>query len=216
MVIMEQKTSFIDLTKHLAGVKAQPKYDANPFINNLIIKTKGRKITVARGSTLIDSETGEVGGCTEIAQVVEIDEGEFVKLFTRDLSVWFDLNRSAMRVFGALLATLQTSSIGRDLVFFDLRSKALETFKISKSTFYRGLEELIEKGFIARHISSGWFFINPAMFFNGNRARFIKEYRKKEDNKTNAFITSTRRLDAQDLISKDYNEKNVIDAKGME
>jgi len=124
-------------------------------------------------------QTGEIEGVTEIAQIVEVDESQFIKLFTKDLAIWFDLNRAAMRVFGALLTVVQESAIGRDMVFFDVRSKALEAFKISKATFYRGLDELIEKGFIARHLSPGWYFINPAMFFNGDRARFVKEYRMK-------------------------------------
>jgi hypothetical protein len=164
--------------KH-TGVKTASKYEVNPFIDRLVVKTRGRKVTVARGSTLVDMQTGEIEGVTEIAQIVEVDESQFIKLFTKDLAIWFDLNRAAMRVFGALLTVVQDSAIGRDMVFFDVRSEALEAFKISKATFYRGLDELIEKGFIARHLSPGWYFINPAMFFNGNRARFVKEYRTK-------------------------------------
>ena len=177
----------VTLEEENLGVKAAPKYEVNPFIDRLTVKTRGRKVTVARGSTLVDMETGEIEGITEIAQVVEVDEAQFVKLYTKDLAIWFDLNKSAMRVFGALLTVIQESAIGRDIVFFDVRSEALKPFKISKPTFYRGLDELIEKGFIARHLSPGWFFINPAMFFNGNRARFIKEYRVKEAKQGDLF-----------------------------
>jgi hypothetical protein len=159
------------------GVRHATKHEVNPFINLLTIKTKGRKVTVARGATLVDMDTGEINGVTQIAQIVEVDEGQFIKLFTKDLAIWFDLNKPGMRVFGALLAVVQMSAIGRDLVYFDHGSKSAESFKISKATFYRGVEELLEKGFIARHKSSGWYFTNPSMFFNGNRARFIKEYR---------------------------------------
>ena len=161
------------------GVKSAPKYELNPFIDRLTVKTRGRKVTVARGAALVDMATGEIEGVTEIAQIVEVDEGQFVKLFTKDLALWFDLNKAGMRVFGALLTIVQESAIGRDMVFFDVRSEALAAFKISKPTFYRGLDELIEKGFIARHLSPGWYFTNPAMFFNGNRARFVREYRVK-------------------------------------
>lgn len=174
----QTKTTELDLTVRQKGLKAQPKYETNPFISCITVKTKGRKLTVARGSTLIDHDTGEIEGRTEIAQIVEVDEGQFVKLFTKDIALWFDLNRSALRVFGALLVAVQQSAIGRDLVYFDVENSVIEEFKISKATFYRGIEELLTKGFIARHKSIGWYFINPAMFFNGNRARFIKEYRK--------------------------------------
>lgn len=160
------------------GIKSAPKYELNPFLDRLTVKTRGRKLTVARGSALV-GPSGNVEGLTEIAQIVDVDEGQFVKLFTKDLAIWFDLNKAGMRVFGALLTIVQQSAIGRDMVYFDVRSEALAMFKISKPTFYRGLEELIEKGFIARHLSPGWFFTNPAMFFNGNRARFVREYRVK-------------------------------------
>lgn len=177
---MEQKTEVIDLTKPSGGMRKATKYEVNPFIESLTVKTRGRKVTVARGSTLVDMNTGEIEGVTEIAQIVEVDEGQFIKLFTKDLAIWFDLNKAGMRVFGALLTVVQNSAIGRDLVYFDHGSESAEAFKISKTTFYRGVEELLEKGFIARHKSVGWYFTNPAMFFNGNRARFIKDYRVKK------------------------------------
>ena len=176
----QQQITTLDGEKK-TGVRNAQKYEVNPFIDRLVVKTRGRKVTVARGSTLVDLQTGEIEGITEIAQIVEVDEGQFVKLFTKDLSVWFDLNKSAMRVFGALLTTVQKESIGRDLVFFDHSSEHTKIFGMSKQTFYRGVEELIDKGFIARHRSAGWYFTNPAMFFNGNRARFVKEYRTKKD-----------------------------------
>jgi hypothetical protein len=181
--LMEQITK-LDGDKKL-GVRSAKKYEVNPFIDRLVVKTRGRKVTVARGSTLVDMNTGEIEGVTEIAQIQEVDEGQFVKLFTKDLAIWFDLNKSAMRVFGALLATVQKESIGRDLVFFDHTSEQTKEFGMSKQTFYRGVEELIEKGFIARHRSAGWYFTNPAMFFNGNRARFVKEYCTKTVKQTN-------------------------------
>lgn len=169
------------------GVKAAPKYELSPFIDRLTVKTRGKKVTVARGSALVDMSTGEIEGVTEIAQIVEVDEGQFIKLFTEDLATWFDLNKAGMRVFGALLKNVQAASIGRDMVFFDVRNETLATFKISKSMFYRGLDELIEKGFIARHLSPGWYFTNPAMFFNGNRARFVREYRVNKPKQPDFF-----------------------------
>ena len=177
---MEQKNEIIDLSKPSGGMRKATKYEVNPFIDSLTIKTRGRKVTVARGSTLVDMNTGQIEGVTEIAQIVEVDEGQFVRLFTKDLAIWFDLNKAGMRVFGVLLTVVQNSAIGRDLVYFDHGSEIAKAFKITKTTFYRGIEELLEKGFIARHKSVGWYFTNPAMFFNGNRARFIKDYRVRK------------------------------------
>jgi hypothetical protein len=164
-------------------VSQATKYEKNPFIEAVVVKTRSKKLTVARGGMIVDQSTGEIEGLTEVAQVIEVDEGQFVKLFTKDLAIWFDLNKAGYRVFGALITVVQQESIGRDIVYFDHDSEVVKGFGMSKQTFYRGLEELLTKGFIARHKSVGWYFINPSMFFNGNRARFIKEYRVKETTK---------------------------------
>ncbi len=189
---MEQS---IALKEEKTGVRNAKKWDANPFLVPLIIKTKNKKMTVAKGATIVDLDTGEIEGRTEIQQIIEVDEGQFIKLFTKDLSIWFDLNKSSLRVFGALLATVQNSAIGRDLVFFDYGEKATKEFKMSKQTFYRGIDELITKSFIARHKSPGWYYINPAMFFNGNRARFVKEYRVTERKQASLFNEPNEPLD---------------------
>lgn len=175
---MEQKTK-IETPAKVGGLRQATKYEVSPFLDSLTVKTRGRRVTVARGATLVDMATGEVEGVTEIAQVVEVDEGHFIKLFTKDLAIWFDLSRVGMRVFGALLAVVQ-KEIGRDLVYFDHSHEVAKAFKISKASFYRGIDEMLEKGFVARHKSPGWYFTNPALFFNGDRARFVKDYRIKK------------------------------------
>lgn len=158
------------------GVRDAEKFAVSPFIDQVVIKTSRKKITVARGTSLVDYKTGEIEGMTEIAQVIEVDKENFIKLFTRDLAIWFDLSKAGLRTFGCLLTVVQETAINSDLVFFDYKSEIVKKFKISKATFYRGVDELLTKKFVARHKSAGWYFINTNIFFNGNRARFVKEY----------------------------------------
>ena len=56
-------------------------------------------------------------------------------------------------------------------------------FKISRSTFYSAVKELILNNFIAESIYSNQYYINPSLFFNGNRLKLIKEYRVKKEKK---------------------------------
>lgn len=49
----------------------------------------------------------------------------------------------------------------------------------SRATFTRALDELVRKGFVAYSDRPGLFYINPAIFFNGDRARFVTEFRRK-------------------------------------
>lgn len=52
---------------------------------------------------------------------------------------------------------------------------------MSESVFYRGIKELIEKRIIAKTNEKNWYFINPAIVFNGDRARFVSEIIKKKE-----------------------------------
>ena len=48
---------------------------------------------------------------------------------------------------------------------------------MSKRTFNRGFKELLEKDFLSPK-SPDTYWVNPTLFFKGDRVRFIKEYRR--------------------------------------
>jgi len=50
---------------------------------------------------------------------------------------------------------------------------------MSESTFNRGLRELVDKGFVYPR-SPSVYWVNPSMFFKGDRVLFIKEYRRRK------------------------------------
>lgn len=180
--------------KNTVGVRDAETFSTNPFMGDLTVVTRPKRLTVSRNSSIIDQSTGEVEGFTEIAQVVLVDEAQFVKVFTKDLAVWFDLSKSALRVFGFVMATTQ-KHIGSDLIYLNFKTEEAKQFVTSKRSIYDGLAELIDKQFIAKHESSGWYFINPSMIFNGNRARFVKEYRKSSIKELERLGQQTLALD---------------------
>jgi DNA-binding IclR family transcriptional regulator len=53
-----------------------------------------------------------------------------------------------------------------------------EPWRIPKSTFFKGMAELLEKGFLAKSANPNMFFLNPAMMWNGDRFRFVQEYQR--------------------------------------
>lgn len=197
---MNSEIPIFDLTARegRSNLRHVGKFERNPFVDAMIVKTKRRRLTVARGSSLVDLDTGEIEGITEIAQVVFMEESQFVKVYAQDLASWFDLSKTAIRVFGYVLETTQQEAIGRDLLWLDYKSERAAKYKFSRQTYYRGLEELVSKGFLAKHMSAGWYFINPNLFFNGDRARFIKEYRKEP---------KQIKQNQQDLETKSTSEK---------
>jgi hypothetical protein len=163
------------------GRKDLARYKKNPFLEGIVVSTKDKRLTVARGTHLTDKATGEESMVTNIAQVKRVDDASFVKIFSGQIKLYFDLSAPGFKVFGLVLTAMQ-QSIGADRIFMTYEAAqkaALEMGQsLSRSTFDRGVLNLCEKKIIALTELSGWFFINPAIIFSGDRARFITEYRK--------------------------------------
>jgi len=160
----------------------------NPFMVGSEIKTKNKTVRTRPGSDLVDSETGEVVGQSIIHTIEERDDEHFVKVFADGVKAAFDLTRTGARVFQAVLQEYQATDMRRGyadsltLHFFDNGLNG-ESIGMSDRTFHNGLKELIAKGFLSAK-APNQFWINPALFFKGNRVAFLKEYRRREKTDT--------------------------------
>ena len=153
-----------------------PSLRESPFLDDLVIKTKKKRITVARGSALVDENTGEVTSRTEIGQVINVDSDQFIRLFSKDLGDWFEFEKSTQKVFTQMLKKIQTEAINRDTFYYAIEDIRHDT-GLGISTIYRALTELINNKVIARNARPNLFFLNPRFLFNGDRADFVKSYR---------------------------------------
>ena len=54
--------------------------------------------------------------------------------------------------------------------------------KLSRPTFFRGVNECIEHKIIAPSYASNFYFVNPAYIYNGNRVTRIHEFILKSEN----------------------------------
>lgn len=173
-------------------VQEKVKYKENPFLNGLNITTKGKQVKVTplgsnKDNIVVNQSTGEVQG-THVVSYKQVDDKEFVKLFTGNIALIFDLSSSGRKAFDMLLHVVQKEAIRKDLVYIDDEVRADFTeehkVKLATSTMYRGLENLVEKKILARSTRTNHYFINPSMIFNGDRLAFTKVIeRKKESNK---------------------------------
>ncbi len=147
-------------------------YEINPFV--IAVPTKTKRVTNKRGDMmLVSSETGEIQ--TQVAgfwESEEVDSSKFVKLFVNGVKALAELTNSGSRVFELLYIEMQ-NAIGKDQVY--LSYSGLDQESISRSTFSRGLKELIDKKFIAAMPAVGWFWVNPDFVWNGDRLAFVKE-----------------------------------------
>jgi hypothetical protein len=170
-----------------SGRIRRPVYDESPFMSFSITERK-KAITVARGTKLkvVSGEQDADGDMIEttIQQVRMVDESQFVKLYTGQISALFELSKPAIKVFGLLMNEQQTR-IGTDQVFLSFKIAQRMCIAngwpaITQVSYSRGIADLSDAKIIAACSNgAGWFFVNPAIVFNGDRARFITEFRKK-------------------------------------
>ena len=156
-------------------------FENNPFWEDTTIKVGKKKISVSGGMHV--SDEGESVTHSGIHVVREVDESEFMKLYTKNIKSIFDLKPSTQRVLQYLLVELQKTP-NADAIYLawldaDRYFSELDV-NISRSSFQRSLKELLLKGFIAESTRPSMFWFNPNLFFNGNRMSFINEYRKKK------------------------------------
>lgn len=160
------------------------RHEQNPFIEGMIVPIKGQKVQLSRlgkdDTVLVNHSTGEIQG-THVTTYRKVDSEQFVKLFTANIALTFDLKAAGIKAFNVLVWVLQNNAISKDLVPLD--KFALDEFlkfhddrqpkiKLSQATFWRGLSELEKSQIIAKHVRQGWYFINPNFVFNGDRIAF--------------------------------------------
>jgi hypothetical protein len=156
-------------------------YKENPFWEPSEFKIGKKFVRVAGGMHV--SDEGESVQHSGIHTVETVDKEEFVKLYTKNVKAIFDLKPSGQRVLQYLMIELQKRPnadaiylawIGAEEYFSE------HNVKLSRSSFYTALKDLIEKGFLAESTRPNMFWFNPHLFFNGDRMTFIKEYKLKE------------------------------------
>jgi len=162
------------------------KNEENPFlkqaieeVNNSIVK-KYKTATKTDQKAILqafDPETGEVLGHTQFIRQIEVDEQQFAKLYLSNFSAFFDLQPSAIKVFGYILNNLLPN---KDFFYFNREDCMKYTGYTSDGSIFKGLAQLLASEIIARGKTDYIYFINPLIFFNGNRISFTKTYVKKQ------------------------------------
>lgn len=160
------------------------RYDHNPFTMNMDVPTASKNVRLSKigrdSNVLVNQVTGEEQG-THVTTYRKVDSAQFVKIFTANIALTFELKSAGIKTFNILLWVMQNKAIEKDLLTLDkwVLSDFLEAhkdretpIKLSLPTFWRGLAELEKNQIIAKHIRQGWYYINPNFCFNGDRIAF--------------------------------------------
>lgn len=165
------------------------RHETNPFLENMVVPRKGRQVRLSRlgkdDNVLVNQKTGEVLG-THVTTYKAVDGEQFVKLFTANIGLAFDLTSAGIKAFTLLMWTVQNNALAKDEVMLD--AVTLERFlrdqdgkkQLSLTTFRRGLAELTGAQIIAKTVRHGIYFINPNFVFNGDRIAFTTVIESKK------------------------------------
>lgn len=166
-----------------------PKYKKNPFVDDqLITQLSGMKnvyYTQTTRNAIVDTDTGETTPAQlQVVKKVQTDKENFVKVYTTHLKAFFELSAVAFKLLQYVLDTVQNEEHSQDKIYLSL-NLAQEFYEsqgsqISKASYFRGMKELVEKLFIAEAIDTNIYFINPKLFFNGDRVEFLTKFYVEE------------------------------------
>lgn len=168
------------MSKDYSRKKGIEAYRTNPFWTTTEVKVGTKMIRVSGGRHV--SDDGESVEHSGVHIVREVDESQFLKVYTKNIKAIFDLKPSTQKVLQFLMKQVQKApnADGIYLAWFSASEYfSEENISVSRASFQRSMRELLEKGFIAESVEPNMFWFNPNLFFNGNRMSFINEYRKK-------------------------------------
>lgn len=173
------------------------KHKENPFLEDTVAstKTRSRKITNTTGDRLmvVSENSGEVvAPMAGFWHTEEVDKTQFVKLYVNGVKAFKELTSAGTKVFELLYLGMQ-KNIGKDQIHLSFSGIDQDVSPISEATFYRGMKELMEKGFMAESMSTNVYYVNPDFVWNGDRLAFVKDYRLKRTKEVKK-ITDTKTM----------------------
>lgn len=158
-------------------------HEENPFLDGLgYNKRKKTEVIYDGHQAIIRNDTGEViEDHLSVARVRFVETDQFVKVYVANLWLIFDLGKPAQRVAEFVLHQVARRAMDRGevlLIYGEYERYFKDRGGVSRPTYMRGLQELAQKNLVAKSSIPNVWWINPAVIFNGDRARFITEIRK--------------------------------------
>ena len=164
-------------------------YKENPFIKDYVENTNFKRVitsAVREDGSLVQSLVGKDPltvkdqGLFKLTTKV-IDSTPFLKIKANALNPYKELTSAGLKVFGILMDEI-SGLTGKDkmevVLSWDFLTETQQN-DMSKQTFKRGINDLIDANFIAASLVNDVFFINPAMIYNGDSVLVATHYIRK-------------------------------------
>lgn len=189
--------------REITGVRNAPAYKESPFINGSLVAVQGRKknYTIASGAMTLSDKSGRIQGSVQHSITRIIDDTAFVKVFSDGIAGMYDLGSAGSKVFRFLFDEVQKNK-DQDRMYLYFMDALEDPWKIPKTTFFKGMAELLDKDFLAKSSNPNMFFLNPSMMWNGDRFRFVQDYQR---------ASSIKKSEQQELESRGQLRLDTID-----
>jgi len=167
--------------KYVFQIRDFEEHSENPFLEILNVPLAPKTHTfVSKDKAIINTNTGEMDDDTIITGKTKFVDGEhFVKIFVKEMEAIFELSKAAQKVFSYMLLKVGYD----DRLIFDIEECLERTGYVSKPPIFAGIGELLKNSFIAKTRNQFVYWINPRLFYKGDRLVVMREYRKAKQSK---------------------------------
>ena len=160
-----------------------PIYDENPsVVAAMPTRIVPRKTSRLGSAYMVAPGTGEVvaKGSFGFVEETEVDNEKFVKVYLEGIRQYGQLSKAGALLFEFVYRQISGME-GRDRDTVSLNHYIALKWKpdLPRSTYYRGMNELLEKEFLFRSAAADVYFVNVRFMFNGDRLVVVKAYRRK-------------------------------------
>lgn len=160
-------------------------HEANPFLETFLqeappikrrIQFMGNNARAAIAHQVYNPTTNEIDAEAVFMKYVRVDEERFTKIYLSRFSQFWELGKPAIKVFGYIMNSLQPHA---DKIYFDIYECMQHTGYKHRTAINTGISDLVDNSILARTKQPHLYFINPLVFFNGDRILFADGYVKE-------------------------------------
>ena len=191
------------------------RFQNNPFMikeQDLTIRKKS-VLAQNKNMAMVNLDTKELSGVGMVVKK-KVDTEKFLKLYEDGIREMMELDSYGIKMF-RMIFLASANAIDKDKIYLHYSDPKINE-SMARTTFTRGIKNLIEKQFIAPCMEVGFFWINPSYIFNGNRLTMIKQYelegREKNPPKEYELRDAKPSYHEAEQYNLPYEEKNPYDA----
>lgn len=181
----------VELQRYLDALEGKTRYSDlpemahNPFVCNIIDDLSAVSVRFNNKTDIIQATPVDTQELItfEHENVFKrryyVDKAKYAKVYMRNLKDMFMLTGTALKLFGYFISAMDLNK-NSDMVYMNLHDGMKFCDYSSKAMIYRGLFELILKGFICKTDKLFMFYVNPKYAFRGDRCSTYTEYILKD------------------------------------